>query len=550
MELRKLVQPIKGEALAVLALAMVIAVPAPAQNVLTAAQWRQDLHTLATQIPKLHHDAFHDVSREEFDAAVAGLDNKIPQLSDHEIVVEFAKIVAMLHEGHSRLSLPGLPDPMSDSAEVTPAKYARLVFSSLPLRLYSFRDGLFVVAATAEYRELIGAQVLQIGDRPVSEVIKTITPVLNHDNEAGISLLAAEFIVLPDVLRALHVVPDVSRISLRCRTSRGKDVTVELKPIPDQSKAGWLQVYDAMRISSPLYLHQPDKNYWFEYLADSRTEFVRINKIQNSPDETVAKFANRLYSDIDLRMPNRLVIDLRDCHGGDNQLFRSLLLGLIREQRVDRPGRLFVIMGRATFSAAVNAVVDLEHLTNTILVGESPSGAPNSWGDPKRITLPNSGLIARISTIYWRDWSTDPSRAQIVPDIPELVSSADYFSGVDPFLKAILAFPQQTAIGDVLENVARAGGGVNSVIRLYYREKTDPVSADESTQSAMERLLKYLVLTKSYDEAFLIIRINAFDYPESLANAKRILRESQEADQSNGALSDFVKKVSDLKAGH
>ncbi len=276
---------------------------ASAQNVLTTEQWRQDLRYLVAEIPRIHRDAFHNVSRQDFDNAVATVDNKLPQLSEHAIVVEFARLVAMLGEGHSRLSLPGLPDPMSDSSEVTPPKYSQLVFSRLPVKMYSFSDGLFVVAATSEFSDLIGAQVLQIGDRPSQDVIKAVMPIVNRDNEMGVNLLSPEFAALPDVLQAFQVISDPSRVSLRCRTVAGKELTVALKPLKEGDSVRWMQVYDTRRISPPLYLRKPEKNFWFEYLAESKTEFLRINKIQNSADESVAKFASKLYSDIRSRQP-------------------------------------------------------------------------------------------------------------------------------------------------------------------------------------------------------------------------------------------------------
>src|SRR5450759_5643983 len=69
---------------------------ASAQNALTAEQWRKDLHYLAAEIPRIHRDAFHDVSHRDFDIAVASLDKKIPQLSDRSMVVELARLVALL----------------------------------------------------------------------------------------------------------------------------------------------------------------------------------------------------------------------------------------------------------------------------------------------------------------------------------------------------------------------------------------------------------------------------------------------------------------------
>ncbi len=243
----------------------------------------------------------------------------------------------------------------------------------------------------------------------------------------------------------------------------------------------------------------------------------------------------------------RLVIDLRDCHGGDNQKFRALLLALIRDVTINQPGKVFVIIGRATFSAAVNAASDLERLSNAIFVGEPTAGAPSSWGDPRKITLPNSGLIVGVSTIDWRDWTPDVSRPWIAPDIPAAASSADHFAGREPAMDAVFCFPRQTAFGDILENVVRAGGGIETIMRLYYRQKSDAVWADEATEQAMQRLGAYMVSTKAYREALVTFKINFRDYPASLSAALQTVQKAQESDPQNQALTDLAAKLNDLK---
>ena len=91
----------------------------------------------------------------------AEIDRRIPTLSDYEIVVELARLATMLGEGHTRISLPNQPEAMDpagrESKAITPAKDPRLAFHRLPLRLAWFSDGLFVVAATREFRSLLRA---------------------------------------------------------------------------------------------------------------------------------------------------------------------------------------------------------------------------------------------------------------------------------------------------------------------------------------------------------------------------------------------------------
>lgn len=107
-----------------------------------AERWRADLRVLAAEVPKRHKNPFHTVTREEFDAAVAKLDRNIPDLTRNQIIVELARIVASIGDGHTRLGLPtfdangyrGMGRDYLDADE-------KIGFRQYPLRLYVFDDG-------------------------------------------------------------------------------------------------------------------------------------------------------------------------------------------------------------------------------------------------------------------------------------------------------------------------------------------------------------------------------------------------------------------------
>jgi hypothetical protein len=107
-----------------------------------------------------------------------------------------------------------------------------------------------------------------------------------------------------------------------------------------------------------------------------------------------------------------------------------------RNQTIDRKGKLFCIICRQTFSAAMNCVNHLEQRTKVIFVGEPTAGAPNHFGDAKPIRLPNSGLTGGVSTRYWQDSRPREIRPWIRPDVA--VSSQDFLTGHDPVLQAVL----------------------------------------------------------------------------------------------------------------
>jgi len=94
---------------------------------LGTAQWREDLRFMAGEIQRRHKNPYHQVSKRQFEAAVADLDARIPSLQRNEIIVGMMRIAAMVGDGHTR---------------VDARKDTRFGFPSLPLRLYLFDDGL------------------------------------------------------------------------------------------------------------------------------------------------------------------------------------------------------------------------------------------------------------------------------------------------------------------------------------------------------------------------------------------------------------------------
>ncbi len=500
---------------------------------------------LAAKIPNAHPDIFHAVSRADFDAAAANVDKQIPALSDHEIILAFARLVAMLGEGHTRLSLPGQSETMDpdgrESSAITPARFTAFSFHRLPIRLKLLSDGVFVTAAAPEFWNLLGAEVVGIGNRTTIDTLNEIRPLISRDNEMGFRLVAPQFATVPEILQALRIIPDSSSARLTFRTSAGQEITADLRP------AGSEKLIEAPH---PAYLREPQRHYWFENQLPSSTAYAKINAIADTPGLSFAAFSRSLLAAADSPVINRLILDFRGSPGGNNQLFRSLLLGLIRDTKIDQPGKLYVLVDRGTFSAAMNAVSDLERLTNAIVIGEETGGAPSSWGDPKRVTLPNSGLVVRLSSVYWRDSTPDASKPSIVPDIPAGLSSRDYFAGRDPALEAANRFPQQSSFADLVENLLKAGGGPASIRRMYIQRRTDSAWVGESTRDGVQRLGAYLLARKSWQAAFAAFSLNFRDYPDSLALAIRTAQTAQGQHPEDKGAADLVRQLTALRDRH
>jgi len=176
-----------------LSLFLLLRAISPSVDTLTSAEWREDLHFMAAEMVRLHRNVYHQVTRQQFDSAVADLDARIPTLSREHILTGFAKIVALVGDGHTHLPLPW------DSAAG---------FGRYPVSLYRFADGIYITGADPVYAQLVGGKVVSIAGRPVEQMVAAVTPLISRDpgNQMWYHLYAGNYMATPEILEALGLV--------------------------------------------------------------------------------------------------------------------------------------------------------------------------------------------------------------------------------------------------------------------------------------------------------------------------------------------------------
>jgi hypothetical protein len=142
--------------------------------------------------------------------------------------------------------------------------------------------------------------------------------------------------------------------------------------------------------------------YWFEVLPEQKLVYFQMNGVGNDTSERFDKFCKRLFEAVDKPEIDALVIDMRYNGGGDTFTNVPLIEGLISSQKLKQPGKLFLIIGRRTFSAAQNTTSEIERRTGAILVGEPTGSNPNFIGESIRVIFPYSGWGASISDLWWQ----------------------------------------------------------------------------------------------------------------------------------------------------
>jgi len=402
------------------------------------AKWRADLAFAADSLPRAHPNFFHTVTREAYRAALDSLGKRVPDLEHHEITVELARIIAMVGDGHTRLTLPFDPGAgffTGHTATAAP-KVPGLMVRHYPIRLGLFADGLWVIQADSAHRELLGGKVLRIGNRSAAEAMAAVAPTVQRDNDSQLKDLLPTWLVCAEILHARGVVDDLGQATLVVENAKGR-VTSVMSPVRPGASVIWLQARDTTFV--PLRDRFPGRSHGFTQIPGTRTFYARYREARDDPEQSVARFADSLFAAIEAAHAERLVIDLRGNFGGNGFLNRPLVQHLIRAERLWQPGGLWALVDRGTFSAAVMLAADLELRTPALLVGEKTGGHPNTYGDSRRVVLPNTGLTVRGSSLYWQLTGPQDRRDGITPHIEVGTTFADWLANRDPALDVALA---------------------------------------------------------------------------------------------------------------
>ena len=246
----------------------------------------------------------------------------------------------------------------------------------------------------------------------------------------------------PGVLSFLKLAENEQHASLLVKKPDGKEREVVLDPVAMRfpEMQSFVRANAGSKRPAPISFKQNDVPFWFEYFPETSLVYFQFNAVHDKPEETLERFCGRLFAFINDKRVQHLIIDMRNNSGGNNTLTRPLIHGLIRNDLVNRLGHLFVLIGRTTFSAAMNCAVEIERNTNAVFVGEPTGSSPNFVGETTILALPCSGLRVSCSSLYWQSSTATDRRAWIAPSIYAEPSIAAFRDNRDPGLEAIFAY--------------------------------------------------------------------------------------------------------------
>lgn len=382
------------------------------QNV-SVAQWRSDIDYLAAELPKRHPNPFSYTSRADFVAQLEAVKADVPQLSDIDIALRLQQAVASLRDAHTEVNT--LINPIT----------------FFPLVVYRFSDGFFVTRTTEASRNACGARIVAIDGMGIDDVLARYSATISYENDQWL-LARTNLMMRAETLYAIGVT--ASRDHARFTFERqGASFDLDLAAIGQPEQLSRLFA-NSEAPDLPMYRQQASSYYWSIWEASRGLLYVKYNSCQNDPRKSFSAFASEVFAVADGENVQRFVVDIRNNGGGNSSVVQPLIDGLALRPQLR--GKLYGIIGRATFSSGLMAAFDLLNRGGATLVGEPTGGKPNAYGEVLQFPLPATRLMINHSTKYFTLAPGDPPSLE--PLIQVSISSSDYFANRDPVLEAML----------------------------------------------------------------------------------------------------------------
>lgn len=377
---------------------------------ITKEQWCEDVKVLKNKLPQEHKNLFFNISKKNYNELFDKLINDIPSLNSDDIQIRLMQIIAKVGDAHTNIMNFGW----------------NFVY---PIDLYYFNDGYYIIGTDKKYKDLLGTKLIKINDISIDSIITDVDSLIPHENIYMLKNKEPQYVKYPQVLKYYNFTKN-NQIILTLKDSNNKLYTKEI--LADYTtNINYININDIIKIK-PLYL-QEKKDFWYKYLYDQKLMYCQINRCTITNGEV--PFINEVISETISNNAKKLVIDLRNNIGGTHFDSYNFVSEIANNQIISKNVKLYVIVGRKTFSAGLQYAIDFKKNTKSIFYGEPTSGDPNQYGDARTFILPNSKLCISYSTKYFNDLDTNQN--SFIPNNIIEPSLNDYINGKDSVLEAI-----------------------------------------------------------------------------------------------------------------
>lgn len=376
-----------------------------------------------------YSEEFYDPElRKTFIDEINGLILRISELSDTEILYELQRILALLHDAHTSLSM--------DWDTLFPIGFEVFWEEGSPV--------FYLTLVPEEYDWTVLFTLTGINGISLDEIITRMKPYISHENEYWLQHLISGGshigeLANPKLLEIIGVT-DGSSAVYNLVSDFGMPINIKLNSC---SAEEWEEMDLAGHTHGGAY---PEiyggtelPNYFYRWMAEDNMMYIRVNTFYDMADYSFLEMGNDVLRELrDAGGVEKLVIDLRRNPGGYQFYGYPEFINALSRMEYET---LYVLIDEGTFSSSILMAGRIKaQFPDTVLVGTPAGQPPNFFASMNDIdyVMPNCGVLCRMPTAYWcvmPDYEYDA----LMPDLTVYPTIEDYRNCVDTILEAVKA---------------------------------------------------------------------------------------------------------------
>jgi hypothetical protein len=264
--------------------------------------WDSDLDYIAKILPEKHFNLFKIKNKDDYLNGIEKIRNKKGELSDFEIAISIQQLIAGFGDSHTKVKWGQLMDRKQ----------------LLPLYLYWFKDGIYILHTTNENKDILGHQLLSINNVEVKEVVDSLSTLITVDNQASIKSAMPKLLTSVQLLKYFGLVKN-HKIELKLKNRKGETKLWNIKPAEMNRKNRISFKPDSLALCFKNqgiffidYYQKQDGIYYIQYNKCSSRERERMRGRKDADEKpSINEFTANVLKVLETKPIEKFVFDMR-----------------------------------------------------------------------------------------------------------------------------------------------------------------------------------------------------------------------------------------------
>lgn len=410
-------------------LAILIGLSSYCQEIETE-DWITDINFLKYELQKKHINLFSKLTKSEFEKDIDKIISHLDSDTDLETAMKLNQLLAKIGDSHTTVNI---------------SKFIK-TNKIIPIGFSWFDNDIHVLSTSKNNYEILDKKLIAINNFEINLIIDSLKTIFPNDNKATIKNNVPKILNKRKILEYFGFAKPTDTIyNVTVENNSGVESTVKVYLEKYERKNKIVTKIDGLR---PFYIEGKGKIFKEKYYKEDKIYYIQYNKciskeslikegriLEAEKYPSFNEFQEKLLKTINSKDIDKLIFDMRFNSGGNSSIITNFIKEIVKNKSINVKGKLFVVIGKKTYSSAILNTLDFINHTNALIIGEETAGKPNHFGNVKSFYLPYSNMKVNFSTKYFNRYKKNINTLK--PDIEVVRTFSDYKNGIDPILEFV-----------------------------------------------------------------------------------------------------------------